>query len=277
MADWRYKLKRRDDGFPRIMGVVNVTPDSFHPDSRSNNLESAVTRAKKMVEEGAEWLDIGGESTRPGSEPVSTEEELRRVIPVIERVRFEIPEVCISVDTRRSSVARKSLEAGADLVNDVSSLGDPEMIEVVASFECPICVMHMQGKPENMQNDPRYGNVVEEVREFLSETCEKLLGAGIKHSQIVVDPGIGFGKKLEHNLALLSSGRGIVPDERLGLLWGVSRKRMFWDLLGRENSGERLSGTLGIASRAPEKGVDIIRVHDVSDHSDLYSAMSAIG
>ncbi len=276
MADWRPMLNRREDGFPRIMGVVNVTPDSFHSDSRSTDTNQAVAVATKMSADGAEWIDVGGESTRPGADSVSVEDELGRVVPAIEGIRAELPDICISVDTRRAEVARQSLEFGADMVNDVSAMGDPGMIEVIVEFESPVCVMHMQGLPENMQNDPKYGNVVDEVRSCLAETTDKLVEAGVHPSHIVADPGIGFGKTLDHNLELLSSGRGIVPDGQMGLMWGVSRKSMFRDLLGRESSDKRLAGTLGIAAVSMQKEVDIIRVHDVTEHSDAFSAMKAV-
>jgi len=276
MADWRPMLNRREDGFPRIMGVVNVTPDSFHQNSRSEDESQAISVASRMAVDGAEWIDVGGESTRPGAKSVTMEEELARVIPAIEGIRAELPEICISVDTRRAGVARRALESGADMVNDVSSMGDPGMIEVVAEFECPVCVMHMQGLPENMQNDPQYGDVVDEVRSYLSNTTRRLVEAGVKPSRIVADPGIGFGKTLDHNLSLLSSGRDVVPDEQMSLMWGVSRKSMFRDLLGRESSEDRLAGTLGVAAASLRKGVDIIRVHDVTEHADAFAAMKAV-
>lgn len=275
MADWRPMLNRREDGFPRIMGVVNVTPDSFHTDSRSKDTNQAVAAAMRMAADGADWIDVGGESTRPGAKSVTAEDELGRVIPAIEGIRGELPDVCISVDTRRAEVARQALEFGADMVNDVSSMSDPRMLDVIVEFECPVCVMHMQGLPENMQHDPKYGDVVGEVRSYLSRTADKLVEEGVHPSRIIVDPGIGFGKTLDHNLALLSSGRGIVPDGQMGLMWGVSRKSMFQDLLGRESSEERLAGTLGVAAVSIQKEVDIIRVHDVTEHSDVFAAMKA--
>ncbi len=276
MADWRPMLNRRGDGFPRIMGVVNVTPDSFHTDSRSADTSQAVSVAIRMVADGADWIDVGGESTRPGAKPVTVEDELGRVIPAIERIRVELPEICISVDTRRAEVARRALEFGADMVNDVSAMSDPGMLDVIVEFGCPVCLMHMQGMPESMQDDPKYGDVVGEVRSYLTDTTSRLVGAGVHPSRIVVDPGIGFGKTLDHNLALLSSGRGIVPDRQMGLMWGVSRKSMFRDLLGRERSEERLAGTLGVAAASMQKEVDIIRVHDVTEHSDAFAAMKAV-
>ena len=276
MADWRPMLKRREDGFPRIMGVVNVTPDSFHARSRSSDINHAVETAMKMASEGADWIDIGGESTRPGASPVTIEDELSRVIPAIEAIRSQLPDVCISIDTRRSEVAMQALNSGADMVNDVSAMSDPGMLSVVSEHDCPVCIMHMRGLPENMQDDPSYDDVVREVRGYLGKVAGLLMDEGVKPSQIVADPGIGFGKTLEHNIALLSSGRSIVPDERMSLMWGVSRKSMFLDLLGREDSEERLAGTLGVAAISPEKEVDILRVHDVAEHSDSFKAMNAV-
>ena len=276
MADWRPMLNRREDGFPRIMGVVNVTPDSFFSQSRSEDTGHAIGVATRMAAEGADWIDIGGESTRPGANSVTLDDELARVIPAIEGIRSELPEICISVDTRRAEVARQALELGANMVNDVSALGDQEMIDVLVEFECPVCVMHMQGLPENMQNNPKYGDVVNEVRSYLATATGRLVEAGIDPSHIVADPGIGFGKTLEHNLALLSSGREIVPEEEMRLMWGVSRKSMFRDLLGRESSGDRLAGTLGVAAVSMKKEVDIIRVHDVAEHSDVFSSIKAV-
>ena len=276
MADWRPMLKRREDGFPRIMGVVNVTPDSFHARSRSSDINHAVETAIKMASEGADWIDIGGESTRPGASPVTIEDELSRVIPAIEAIRSQLPDVCISIDTRRSEVAMQALNSGADMVNDVSAMSDPGMLSVVSEHDCPVCIMHMRGLPENMQDDPSYDDVVREVRGYLGKVAGLLMDEGVKPSQIIADPGIGFGKTLEHNIALLSSGRSIVPDERMSLMWGVSRKSMFLDLLGREDSEDRLAGTLGVAAISPEKEVDIIRVHDVAEHSDSFKAMKAV-
>ena len=269
-------LNRRNGGIPRIMGVLNITPDSFHAASRVVSLESAINRACKMADDGADWIDIGAESTRPGASPVSPEEEERRAIPVVEAVRRELPDICISIDTRRASIARVALDAGADMVNDVSALSDPQMADLVAQRGCPVCIMHMQGLPENMQDDPAYGDVVAEVRGSLENAATSLFEVGVDPSVVIADPGIGFGKMLEHNLALLSAGRSVVPDERMPLLWGVSRKSMFHRLIGREDASDRLAGSLGIAAKAIDLGVDIIRVHDVAEHSDLFSAISAL-
>jgi dihydropteroate synthase len=258
------------------MGILNITPDSFHADSRVDSVDDALSRAKQMVEDGADWLDIGGESTRPGAEPVGIDEEMKRVLPVIKAVRSAFPNVGISIDTRRAAVAKAALDLGADMVNDVSSLSDPNMADVIIENKCPVCIMHMQGLPENMQNNPSYGDVVSEVRERLDITAKKLVDLGLNPDMIVTDPGIGFGKLLEHNLSLLAAGKEIAPKQDMPLMWGVSRKRMFADLIGRRDSEERLAGSLGIAAMAPSKGVDIIRVHDVREHADMYAAMRAI-
>ena len=276
MADWRPLMSRRNDGYPRIMGVLNITPDSFYADSRLSNVEETLKKATIMIENGADWLDIGGESTRPGAEIIDTDEEIRRILPIIRAVRDKFPNVGISIDTRRASVAELALDEGADMINDVSALSDPRMVEVIKSRKCPICIMHMKGLPENMQNNPKYGDVVAEVKQVLAEKIKILIDAGIKPNQIIGDPGIGFGKLLEHNIALLSAGRDVIPIENIGLMWGVSRKRMFSDLLGRVEANDRLAGTLGIAAMARSRAVDIIRVHDVPEHTDLFRAMSVL-
>ena len=276
MADRRPLSIRRVDGFPLIMGVLNITPDSFHPDSRVNGLDDALNRASLMIEDGADWLDIGGESTRPGATAVDEGEEMARVLPIITAIRERFTKVGISIDTRRASVARQALLAGADMINDVSALSDPHMLEVVVEFGCPICIMHMQGSPERMQIEPIYGDVVDEVRTSLTTVAKKLSDEGVSPNLIIIDPGIGFGKLLEHNLSLLTAGRQIVPNQEMSLLWGVSRKRMFEDLLGRSESENRLAGTLGVAAMAKSLGVDIIRVHDVREHADLFATMAAM-
>ena len=276
MPDWRPILRCRDDGNPRIMGILNITPDSFHSDSRYNSVELATESAISMSDEGAEWIDIGGESTRPGATEVDPQQEILRVVPVIESIRDELPEIGISVDTRRPSVALEALESGANMVNDVSSIDDPKMVEVVIEYDCPICIMHMNGGPKNMQENPSYDDVVREVREALANSASILNDNGVDNSRIIGDPGIGFGKLLDHNLSLLKAGRDVLPSEEMGLMWGVSRKSMFSDLLGRKTTDKRLAGTLGIASQARRLGVDIIRVHDVAEHADLFTAIESL-
>ena len=276
MADWRPIIKCRDNGFPRIMGVINVTPDSFFERSRASNLDEILERAIFMSENGADWIDIGGESTRPGATEVTLKEELDRVSKAIEIIRDELPNIGISVDTRKSEVAMSALKHGADMVNDISSLSDPNMKNVILENDAPICIMHMQGIPKNMQNNPLYEDVVKEVKGHLKLISEELIQSGIDRRKIINDPGIGFGKLLEHNLSLLSAGREIVAHESMSLMWGVSRKKMFEDLLGRNETKNRLAGTLGVAAMAPTKGVDIIRVHDVREHYDLYTSMASL-
>ena len=276
MADWRPLISRREDGFPRIMGVLNVTPDSFYANSRLSSVEETLEIATKMIDNGADWLDIGGESTRPGAKTIDSNEEIARIIPVIRAVRMKYPSIGISIDTRWADVAEAALDEGADMINDISALSDPRMIEVIKTKKCPICIMHMKGIPENMQDNPEYNDVVKEVREMLTEKVNLLVDAGIGVGQIIGDPGIGFGKLLQHNIALLSAGRDVIPMENMGLMWGVSRKRMFSDLLGRSDAEDRLAGTLGIAAMAKSRAVDIIRVHDVPEHTDLFRAMSAL-
>ena len=276
MADWRPLISRRDDGFPRIMGVLNITPDSFYANSRLSSVEETLEIATKMIDNGADWLDIGGESTRPGAKTIDSNEEIARILPVIRAVRMKYPSIGISIDTRWADVAEAALDEGADMINDISALSDPRMIEVIKTKKCPICIMHMKGIPENMQDNPEYNDVVKEVREMLTEKVNLLVDAGIGVGQIIGDPGIGFGKLLQHNIALLSAGRDVIPMENMSLMWGVSRKRMFSDLLGRSDAEDRLAGTLGIAAMAKSRAVDIIRVHDVPEHTDLFRAMSVL-
>ena len=276
MPDWRPLIVRRKDGYPRIMGVINITPDSFFEDSRSNNISETIKIAQSMIQNGADWLDVGGESTRPGADPVEEEEEISRVVPVIRELRKKFPEIGISVDTRRSEVAKLSLEEGADMINDISALSDENMINIIKQSDCYICLMHMKGLPGNMQDNPQYDDVVAEVRSRLNEKVSLLIREGIDRERIIVDPGIGFGKLLEHNLLLLKSGREVIPLSNVKLMWGVSRKSMFSELLGRIEARDRLAGTLGIAAMSKSKAVDVIRVHDVAEHADLFRAMSAL-
>ena len=276
MADSGRLVKSRNDSFPSVMGILNVTPDSFFEDSRVNSVEDALIRSDQMIKDGAEWLDIGGESTRPGAKPVDPEEELKRVVPVVRAIRKRFPKIGLSIDTRRANVAKEAIKAGVSMINDVSGLSDPEMRNVVLKYDLPICVMHMKGLPEDMQKNANYEDVVTEVKKFLKDTTTPLLNEGFSANKIIVDPGIGFGKQLHHNTALLSAGREIVPNQDMHLMWGVSRKRMFEDLLSRKRTIDRLAGTLGIAAMARDKGVDIIRVHDVREHVDLYTAMSVV-
>jgi dihydropteroate synthase len=225
-----------------------------------------------MWSSGADWIDVGGESTRPGAEPVDEIQEMGRVIPVIQALRKANPTGLISIDTRRAEVAKAALDAGANLINDVSGLRDPAMEALVLEQGCAVCIMHMQGEPGNMQQNPTYENVFEEVYDSLTNTANRLVDKGHESSLICLDPGIGFGKSLTHNLELLHER----SDSNYSILWGVSRKSMFAQLLGRNDSEQRLAGTLGVAAHAMLEGVDLLRVHDVEAHNDLLTTLATL-
>ena len=245
-----------------VMGVVNATPDSFSDGGLFADTETAVAHGAKLADEGADVVDIGGESTRPGAEPVSPGEELRRVLPVIEGLRAARPDVAISIDTRHPNVAAEAVAAGAAIVNDVSGGADPDMMRVAAQGTAGMVLMHMQGEPGSMQVDPRYEDVVEEVHGYLRERVEAALFDGVEAEQLCVDPGIGFGKNLEHNLALLRD-LGRFRDLDAGLVIGVSRKRFIGTLTDAEDPTDRVEGSLAAAVLAAAAGADVIRAHDV--------------
>ena len=261
------------NGKCHIMGILNVTPDSFYDGGKHFDLVDTQKRIGTMIEEGVEIIDIGGESTRPGSKPVTIDEELDRVIPAIEYIseNYEIP---ISIDTQKAEVAKKAIEAGACIVNDVGGLRNDDMISVVAEMNVPVIIMHMQGTPENMQKNPQYGDVVEDIKEWLQERIKAAEMAGIKRSDIIVDPGIGFGKNLKHNLEIL--GR---LDEFKGMsggvLLGASRKSYIAMMTGNENS-DRLTGSLSAAIMGVTSGVDILRVHDVKETLSAVNAVHSL-
>ncbi|MFO1007481.1 MAG: dihydropteroate synthase [Planctomycetaceae bacterium] len=272
---WRFGSESWLPGpLPRIMGIVNVTPDSFSDGGRYLETAAAVRQGQQLVADGAAVLDIGGESTRPGADPVPEEEELRRVIPVITALASSV-KVPLSIDTMKARVAREALQAGASIVNDVSGLlADPLMESVCVASNCGVIVMHMNGTPQTMQLNPHYSDVVAEVRSFFESRLRDLVAAGIASERIMFDPGIGFGKTAEHNLQLLSH----VNQLRVGhrpLLIGHSRKRFLKRLLGREVD-ERSSGTLGVALALAAQGVDLIRVHDVASLRDTFVAWRAV-
>ena len=245
-----------------VMGIVNVTPDSFSDGGMFEDAETAVKHGLRLLDEGADVLDVGGESTRPGSDPVGVEDELTRVLPVIEGLRRGAPEALLSVDTRKAAVASEALAAGADVVNDIGAGTDPDMFDVVATAGAGMVLMHMQGEPKHMQADPRYDDVVAEVRGFLTDRLEMAVAAGIGRDRLCVDPGIGFGKNLEHNLALL---RAIGSFRELGVpvLAGVSRKRFIGELSGTDDPAGRLDGSVAAAVWCTSQGVEMVRVHDV--------------
>ena len=259
---------------PVVMGVLNVTPDSFSDGGRYFGLADALAQAERLAADGAAIIDVGGESTRPGAMAVSVEEELRRVIPVIERLAGSLA-VPVSIDTRKPEVMRRALAAGASMVNDVAALGAPGAIEAVAGTDAAVCLMHKQGEPGSMQDEPRYGDVVEEVRGFLRERAAACVSAGIARSRLVVDPGFGFGKALEHNLELLRNLDRIASDG-LPVLAGLSRKRMIGALTGRDE-GERLAGSVAAAVVAAMHGARIIRAHDVRETADALRVVAACG
>jgi dihydropteroate synthase len=261
-----------------VMGILNVTPDSFSDGGRFDSLAGALAQATAMVDQGADILDIGGESTRPGSQAVSELEELQRVLPVIQALRT-IPlfdKTPISVDTMKAAVARAAIEAGADFVNDVSGgMADPEMLAVVADLGCPIVLMHMRGTPNTMQQMTEYGDVVVEVRDRLAELVNQAVAAGVSRDVIAVDPGIGFAKTAMQNLPLLRELRSF---QTLGcpVLVGVSRKSFLGKILNRPDPKDRLWGTAAACTVAIAGGADILRVHDVAEMADVRSVADAI-
>ena len=257
------------------MGVVNVTPDSFSDGGLFLAPEAAVAHGRRLASEGADLVDVGGESTRPGSKPVPAEEELRRVLPVVEELASAI-EPPISIDTSKAAVAKAALSAGASFVNDVSALrGDPAMAAVVAEAGVDLCLMHMKGEPRTMQDDPRYEDVVSEVKAFLEERLDCAVRQGIPEARIWLDPGIGFGKSLEHNLELLRR-LGEIVAIGCPVVVGASRKRFIGALTGRPES-ERLAGSLAAAVAAYERGARMVRVHDVAATKDALAVAAGVG
>ncbi|MEZ5439410.1 MAG: dihydropteroate synthase [Lysobacteraceae bacterium] len=259
---------------PRIMGIVNVTPDSFSDGGRFDSVEAAVSHALTLVGEGADILDVGGESTRPGAGDVSVQEELDRVVPVIEALasRCEVP---ISVDTSKPEVMRASVAAGAGMINDVYALRRDGALEAAAELAVPVCLMHMQGEPRSMQADPQYDDVVGEVHRFLAERIFACEMAGIDKRRIVLDPGFGFGKTLDHNLLLLRQ-LSRFSDLGLPLLAGLSRKSLIGKLIGRESPADRVTGSVAAALIAAQNGATILRVHDVAATRDALAVLDAV-
>jgi dihydropteroate synthase len=257
-----------------VMGVVNVTPDSFSDGGSYGGADDATKHALQMVGDGADLLDVGGESTRPGSDPIPADEERHRVLPVIEAIVKERPDLPVSVDTRKSKVATAALEAGATIVNDISAGADPAMFHVVRNAGAGMVLMHMLGEPKTMQENPTYHDVVADVRGFLGARIEAAVAAGIDHDQLCVDPGIGFGKTLEHNLSIL---REIGAFQHLGVptLVGPSRKGFIGSLTGTEVD-ERVEGTAGVVAWCAAHSVDVVRVHDVKQMVRVVRVVDAI-
>lgn len=257
---------------PVVMGIVNVTPDSFFGESRRLEPLEAAEKALAMLSEGADILDFGAESTRPGSSPVGPDEENRRLLPALREFRRRSSAI-VSVDTRHAATARAALDEGADIINDISALSDPAMTSVVAKGKAAIVLMHMQGEPGTMQDKPLYGDCAREVREFLGQRAAAAIEAGIPGDKIILDPGIGFGKLLEHNLVLLQRLH-LLADCGYPVLVGLSRKRFVGDITGKPIEN-RMPGSLGAACAAWRTGADIFRVHDVGptrDALDVYAA-----
>ena len=259
---------------PRVVGIINVTPDSFSDGGQFADLESAVAHGVRLAEEGADMLDVGGESTRPGSADVSVEEELRRVLPVIEQLiaRTALP---IAVDTSKPEVMRAAIAAGAGMINDVYALRREGAMDAAADLRVPICLMHMQGEPRSMQDAPYYDDVVGEVHRFLTDRLFACELAGIDRRKVMVDPGFGFGKDLEHNLALLRRLERFA-DLGSGVYAGLSRKSMIGTLTGRKDPAERAAGSVAAALIAVQRGARMVRVHDVAATVDAVKVWHAV-
>ncbi len=260
---------------PRVMGILNVTPDSFSDGGQYGSLDAALAHAENMIRQGASFIDIGGESTRPGAAAVSLDEETRRVIPVIEALRKrDIPAV-ISIDTSKPGLMQRAVEAGAGLINDVCALTEAGAVELVSQLQVPVCLMHMQGQPRTMQQEPYYNNVVSDVYQFLAARVDSCVQAGIAKERLLIDPGFGFGKTVEHNLSLL---KHLSDFNHMGLplLVGLSRKSMMATILDK-TVDNRLAGSIAAACFALMNGAAIIRAHDVDETMDaikMYTAMT---
>jgi dihydropteroate synthase len=261
---------------PALFGILNVTPDSFSDGGDFLDPEAAARHAGVLLDEGADAIDVGGESTRPGSDPVSEEEELRRVVPVVRKILEARPGAVVSVDTYRARTAEAALDAGARIVNDVTALrGDPRMAALVADAGCPVVLMHMLGEPKTMQEEPRYDDVVGEVRGFLEKRAGHANAAGVDAENIILDPGIGFGKTLAHNLALLRRLDAIVG---LGfpVLLGASRKRFIGAITGAEEAKGRVFGTVATTVLGYERGATLFRVHDIRANREALAVAQAV-
>lgn len=274
MCIWEVRGHRlAGGGHPRVMGIVNVTPDSFADGGVTPTAELAASHALRLVNDGADLLDIGGESSRPGAEPVPLEEEWRRVVPAVEALA-EVVTVPISIDTTKAAIARAALEAGASIINDITALdGDPEMAEVVAEQAAGLILMHMRGTPRTMQDNPTYTDVVAEVHDFLARRVERAESLGIPRSRIAVDPGIGFGKTREHNLEILRN-LDRFKDLNCALVVGTSRKSFLGAITGRE-VGDRMVASVVSALAALVGGADVVRVHDVAATADALKVWTA--
>lgn len=259
---------------PCIMGILNLTPDSFSDGGLFVNKDSALKHVTQMISDGAQIIDVGGESTRPGASEISVDEECQRVIPVIQAIR-EISDIPVSIDTSKPEVMQQAITAGASMINDVNALRAEGAVELVAKLNVPVCIMHMQGLPRTMQHTPSYKNVVQEVKDFLKQRIDVCVNAGIKHENIVIDPGFGFGKTLEHNLSLFKH-LDEFADLDCPLLVGVSRKSMVGHVLNNAPADERLYGSVALATLAAWMNTNILRVHDVKATADSLKLCQAV-
>ena len=258
------------------MGIVNVTPDSFFDGGDYTETEAALTQARRLLDGGAAIIDVGGESTRPGAQRVPAAEQKERVLPLIAAVCGKHDGIFISIDTTSSAVAEAALDAGASMLNDISAgREDPQMLDLAAQRQAPICLMHMRGEPATMQDNPQYDDVVEDTLSFLHERAEAALKAGVDSRRIVIDPGIGFGKTLEHNLLLLANLKRFV-DSGYAVLLGASRKRFIAELEGGESPQQRLAGSCAATVIGLQAGVRIFRVHDAAEHRQALALAQAI-
>ncbi len=270
---WQCGDRALDLGTPVVMGVLNVTPDSFSDGGRFSDPDAALAQARRMIEEGAAIIDIGGESTRPGASPATVEQELERVLPLIEALRRE-SEVFLSVDTSKPEVMRAAMTAGADIINDVRALQETGALEAAAATRAGVCLMHMKGEPRTMQDAPNYTDVVGEVREFLATRIRAAHDAGIGRERVVIDPGFGFGKRAQDNLALLKHLGEFAPLHT-PLLVGLSRKSLLARLTGRD-VGSRIAGSVALAAIAVLNGARIVRAHDVAATLDAVRVAAAV-
>ena len=269
----RFQNQIMDLSFPQVMGIVNMTPDSFSDGGNYNNLDDAMRRVDSMIQSGATFIDVGGESTRPGAAEVSVEEELDRVIPLVEKIARYF-DVWISVDTSKPQVMTESAKAGAHLINDIRALTEPDAIEAAAKTQLPVCIMHMQGDPKTMQNAPHYQqDIYQEVDQFFTQHINRCVNAGIEREKIILDPGFGFGKTLQHNYRLLAKLNNF-HHFGLPLLVGMSRKSMIGQVLNVAPQ-ERMIGSVSCAVIAAMQGAQIIRVHDVKETFDALRIVQA--
>jgi len=256
-----------------IMGILNITPDSFYDGGKYYNLSLAMSRVEQIIKEGADIIDIGGESSRPGSIRISLEEEEKRVIPVLKEIKKNYKDILVSIDTYKPEIAKIALDEGANIINDIYALRKPGMLETISKYDCYAVIMHMKGDPENMQNSPYYDNVVKEVTEFFKERLESVLNYNIKRERIILDPGIGFGKRLEDNIRLIEGIKRFKQEFNLPILIGLSRKSMIGLMLNK-NVEDRKNGSVILNTIAMMNGADIIRVHDVKESYEIKKILS---